>query len=74
MSLNTSDQQNTTESNIAKPIGRALISVSNKDGIIDFATALQQYHIEILSTGGTYRLLNEAGIKVREVFRLYRVC
>ncbi len=49
------------------PIKRALISVSDKSGIVDFAQSLQDYGVEILSTGGTYRLLSDAGIKVVEV-------
>ena len=48
-------------------IRRALISVSDKTGIVDFARALAERGVEILSTGGTARLLQEAGIAVREV-------
>ncbi len=48
-------------------IKRALISVSNKEGIVDFAKALQDAEIEIISTGGTYRKLEEEGIKVKKV-------
>jgi len=50
-----------------KKICRALISVSDKTGITEFAMALQGLGIEILSTGGTARLLNDAGIPVVEV-------
>jgi phosphoribosylaminoimidazolecarboxamide formyltransferase/IMP cyclohydrolase len=46
---------------------RALISVSDKTGIIEFAQALAKHDIEILSTGGTYRMLGDAGIPVIEV-------
>ena len=46
---------------------RALISVSDKSGIIEFATGLQASGVEILSTGGTAKLLSEAGITVTEV-------
>lgn len=46
---------------------RALLSVSDKTGILDFARALHERGVELLSTGGTHRLLNEAGIPVREV-------
>lgn len=46
------------------PIRRALISVSDKTGIIDFARALSQRGIDIISTGGTARSLHEAGIPV----------
>ncbi len=49
-------------------IQRALISVTNKSGIADFARALSSLGIEILSTGGTYKALAEAGIApLREV-------
>ena len=48
-------------------IKRALISVFNKKGIVDFARELSTLGIEILSTGGTARTLQEAGIPVREV-------
>lgn len=50
-----------------RPIRRALISVSDKTGIIDFARELQQFSVEIISTGGTARALREAGIEVRDV-------
>ncbi len=48
-------------------IRRALLSVSDKRGIEDLARALHARDVEILSTGGTARLLREAGIPVREV-------
>ncbi|MFV8783468.1 bifunctional phosphoribosylaminoimidazolecarboxamide formyltransferase/IMP cyclohydrolase [Microbulbifer sp. SA54] len=48
-------------------IRRALISVSDKSGIVDFARELSAMGVEILSTGGTYRQLGEAGIPVVEV-------
>ncbi len=50
-----------------QPIRRALLSVSDKTGLIDLARALAARGIELLSTGGTARALAEAGIKVREV-------
>lgn len=43
---------------------RALISVSDKEGILSFAKALSEMNVEIISTGGTARLLQEEGIKV----------
>ncbi|OGG93637.1 MAG: bifunctional phosphoribosylaminoimidazolecarboxamide formyltransferase/inosine monophosphate cyclohydrolase [Candidatus Lambdaproteobacteria bacterium RIFOXYD2_FULL_50_16] len=46
---------------------RALISLSDKSGIIDFATELNKLGIEILSTGGTAKTLREAGLKVTDV-------
>lgn len=48
-------------------IKRALISVSNKEGIVDFAKVLQDAGVEIISTGGTFRKLKEEGIKVKKV-------
>ena len=50
-----------------KPIQRALISVSDKTGILDFALELQKYAIEILSTGGTADLLRKGGVPVIQV-------
>ncbi|MBC8200738.1 MAG: bifunctional phosphoribosylaminoimidazolecarboxamide formyltransferase/IMP cyclohydrolase [Planctomycetes bacterium] len=49
------------------PITRALLSVSNKDGIVHFAKQLSQYGIEIISTGGTSKVISEAGIPVTSV-------
>ncbi len=48
-------------------IRRALISVSDKTGIVDFARELQRFGVEIISTGGTAKALRDAGIEVREV-------
>ena len=48
-------------------ISRALISVSDKTGIIEFARELARYGVEILSTGGTAKLLREAGLTVKDV-------
>jgi phosphoribosylaminoimidazolecarboxamide formyltransferase/IMP cyclohydrolase len=48
-------------------IKRVLISVSKKEGIVDFAKTLEEAGAEIISTGGTYRTLEEAGIKVKKV-------
>lgn len=48
-------------------IRRALISVSDKTGIVDFARELQRFGVELISTGGTAKALRDAGIEVREV-------
>ncbi len=48
-------------------IKRALISVSDKTGIVEFAKALDSKGIEIISTGGTARTLSDAGIKVTNI-------
>ncbi|WP_290614247.1 bifunctional phosphoribosylaminoimidazolecarboxamide formyltransferase/IMP cyclohydrolase [Arsukibacterium sp. UBA3155] len=50
-----------------RPIRRALLSVSDKTGIVEFARALAARQVDILSTGGTAKLLAEHGIKVTEV-------
>jgi phosphoribosylaminoimidazolecarboxamide formyltransferase/IMP cyclohydrolase len=55
-----------SDSNLVK-IKRALISVSDKSGIVEFATALRAMGVELLSTGGTYRLLQDSGLAVTEV-------
>src|SRR5512139_3641789 len=48
-------------------ITRALISVSDKTGVLDFAQGIAQYGVEILSTGGTAKMLREAGLSVKDV-------
>ncbi len=48
-------------------IKQALLSVSDKTGIVEFATALSQQGVKLLSTGGTAKLLAEAGLPVTEV-------
>jgi len=48
-------------------IRRALISVSDKTGIVDFARELKRFGVEIISTGGTASALRDAGIEVRDV-------
>lgn len=50
-----------------RPIRRALLSVSDKTGIVEFAEALLSRGVELLSTGGTARLLADAGLLVTEV-------
>src|SRR5262249_20488311 len=50
-----------------RPIVRALVSVSDKTGLIEFARRLESFGIEVISTGGTARALAEAGLKVRDV-------
>ena len=48
-------------------IRRALISVSDKTGIVEFARELRRFGVEIISTGGTAKALRNAGIEVRDV-------
>ncbi|CAM4226195.1 bifunctional phosphoribosylaminoimidazolecarboxamide formyltransferase/IMP cyclohydrolase [Pseudoalteromonas byunsanensis] len=52
---------------IHRPIRRALLSVSDKTGIVELASALSAQGVEILSTGGTYKLLTDNGIAATEV-------
>ena len=49
------------------PVRRALLSVSDKHGLLDLARALDALGVELLSTGGSARALREAGLPVREV-------
>jgi len=50
-----------------RPIRRALLSVSDKTGIVDFARELAHFNVEIISTGGTAKALRDAGITVRDI-------
>src|SRR5919107_764872 len=50
-----------------KLIRRALLSVSDKTGLVEFARALQNFGVENLSTGGTAKALRDAGLEVRDV-------
>ncbi|MCH2548096.1 MAG: bifunctional phosphoribosylaminoimidazolecarboxamide formyltransferase/IMP cyclohydrolase [Alphaproteobacteria bacterium] len=49
------------------PIRRALLSVSDKTGLLEFAQLLDRHNVELLSTGGTARTLRESGLSVTEV-------
>ena len=49
------------------PINRALISVSDKVGVVDFARALHEHGAELISTGGTAKVLEDAGLPVTSV-------
>ncbi len=51
-------------------VTRALLSVSDKSGLIEFARALSQHGIELVSTGGTSKAIADAGLKVRDVSEL----
>src|SRR3712207_2790611 len=53
-----------------KRVTRALLSVSNKTGLVDFARALHERGIELVSTGGTHKTLREAGLPVKDVSEL----
>lgn len=49
------------------PIRRALLSVSDKNGVLELAQGLASHDVELLSTGGTAKMLREAGLAVKEV-------
>ena len=50
-----------------RKIQRAILSVTDKSGLVEFAQKLQEFGVEILSTGGTARMLREGGVTVQEV-------
>ncbi|MGA4603124.1 bifunctional phosphoribosylaminoimidazolecarboxamide formyltransferase/IMP cyclohydrolase, partial [Ectopseudomonas hydrolytica] len=56
-----------TDQTTRLPVRRALISVSDKTGILEFARELSALGVEILSTGGTYKLLKDNGVAAVEV-------
>ena len=49
---------------------RALISVSDKTGVFEFARGLERLNWEIISTGGTLKLLNDNGVKAKSVTKV----
>src|SRR5258706_12332012 len=51
-------------------VRRALLSVSDKSGLVEFARALADQSIELISTGGTRKALAEAGLGVRDISEL----
>jgi len=66
------EQQRSDEQRSDHPrrVTRALLSVSDKSGLIDFARALASHNIELISTGGTAKAIAEAGLKVKDVSEL----
>ncbi|NNL35999.1 MAG: bifunctional phosphoribosylaminoimidazolecarboxamide formyltransferase/IMP cyclohydrolase, partial [Silicimonas sp.] len=53
-----------------QPVRRALLSVSDKTGLVDFAKAIADRGVELISTGGTAKTLRDAGLTVRDVAEL----
>ncbi len=51
-------------------IQRAILSVTDKTGIVDFARKLTDFNVELVSTGGTAKLLRESGVRVRDISEL----
>jgi len=56
--------------NGAKPIRRALLSVTDKTGLVEFAQALTGFGVELISTGGTAKALRESGLAVKDISEL----
>ncbi|MGA2909130.1 MAG: bifunctional phosphoribosylaminoimidazolecarboxamide formyltransferase/IMP cyclohydrolase [Terracidiphilus sp.] len=54
----------------AKPIRRALLSVTDKSGLVEFAQALKSFGVDLISTGGTAKALREAGLAVKDISEL----
>ncbi len=50
-----------------KKIERAIISVTDKSGVVDFARSLSKFGVEILSTGGTAKAMREGGVEVMDI-------
>src|SRR5438309_1331478 len=53
-----------------KPIRRALLSVTDKTGLIPFAQTLAGFGVELVSTGGTARALRDAGLAIKDISEL----
>ncbi|HEX6496299.1 MAG TPA: bifunctional phosphoribosylaminoimidazolecarboxamide formyltransferase/IMP cyclohydrolase [Acidobacteriaceae bacterium] len=53
-----------------KPIRRALLSVTDKTGLVEFSRALESHGVELVSTGGTARALRDAGLRVQDISEL----
>src|SRR5262249_7877424 len=53
-----------------RPIRRALLSVSDKTGLVDFARGLIRHGVTLISTGGTAKTLHDAGLAVADVSRV----
>jgi phosphoribosylaminoimidazolecarboxamide formyltransferase/IMP cyclohydrolase len=51
-------------------IQRAILSVTDKTGVVDFARKLQDFDVELVSTGGTAKLLRDSGVPVRDISEL----
>lgn len=52
-----------------RKIQRAIVSVTDKTGVVDFVKSLSRFGVQVLSTGGTARILREAGLSVTDISR-----
>src|SRR5947209_15491757 len=50
-----------------RPVRRALLSVTDKTGLVEFARALSNHGVELVSTGGTAKAIRDAGLNVRDI-------
>ena len=58
--------------NRVRPVARALLSVSDKTGLVEFAKTLAKAKAALVSTGGTHRALKEAGLTVSDISEIGR--
>ena len=65
-----SQEDNASEKTGLKPIRRALLSVTDKTGLVEFARALASFGVDLVSTGGTARALRDAGLAVQDISEL----
>ncbi len=65
--VSSSRLKGVTTSTDPKPIRRALLSVTDKTGLAEFAQTLSSLGVELISTGGTARALRDAGLEVRDI-------
>src|SRR6202035_5504495 len=61
---------NQTSAKGLRPVRRALLSVTDKTGLVEFARALANHGVELVSTGGTARELRDAGLAVKDISEL----
>jgi phosphoribosylaminoimidazolecarboxamide formyltransferase/IMP cyclohydrolase len=61
------ERELTASTGTAKPIRRALLSVTDKTGLVEFAKVLTGFGVELISTGGTARALRDAGLSVKDI-------
>jgi phosphoribosylaminoimidazolecarboxamide formyltransferase/IMP cyclohydrolase len=66
----TLEMLSASETTEVKPVRRAILSVTDKTGIAEFARALEKNGVELVSTGGTAKLLRESGIRVKDISEL----
>src|SRR5579864_5204197 len=70
LGINTPEQRTLPMTDQHRRVTRALLSVSDKTGLVEFARALALHGVELISTGGTARAIAEAGLKVKDVSEL----